>query len=48
MPANKEVEQLVTATKMASLTQSLFAGLQEEYAIRPPNAKPSEKRNNDW
>ena len=43
MPANNEVEQLVTATKMASLVQSLLAGLYEEYAINPPKAKPREK-----
>ena len=43
MPANIDVAQFVKATTRASFVQLLFTGLYEEYAIKPPKAKPSEK-----
>ena len=43
MPANMEVAQFVKATMRASRVQLLLIGLYEEYAIRPPKARPASK-----
>ena len=43
MPANMEVAQLVNATMRASRVQLLLIGLYDEYAIRPPKARPASK-----
>ena len=40
MPANMEVAQFVKATMRASRVQLLLIGLYDEYAIRPPKARP--------